>query len=137
VSATLNCAQCAAPFDAPTQRRGARARRFCTPKCQQTAANARRQTTREGRKGNLSTAGDGSGQPLPSTLTNTPPSGSRALSDARNVSAARLARISALMTLAHSRGGIDPWQVAELAKLRNISPWAPLRVILGHKDGMK
>jgi hypothetical protein len=47
------------------------------------------------------------------------------------------ARISALMTLAHSRGGIDPWQIAELAKLKGISPWAPLRVILGHKDGMK
>jgi hypothetical protein len=54
-----------------------------------------------------------------------PPSASRALSDARN------ARISELMALAHSRGGIDPWQVAELAKLRNISPWAPLRVIIG------
>jgi hypothetical protein len=39
-------------------------------------------------------------------------------------------RLAELMALAHSRGGIGPWEVAELAKLRGISPWAPLRVIL-------
>jgi len=38
------------------------------------------------------------------------------------------------MALAHSRTGIDAWQVAELAKLRGISPWAPLRIILA-KEG--
>jgi hypothetical protein len=43
-------------------------------------------------------------------------------------------RLSELMALAHSRGGIGPWEVAELAKLRGISPWAPLRVILA-KEG--
>jgi hypothetical protein len=46
-------------------------------------------------------------------------------------------RLKALMALAHSRGGIGPWEVAELAKLRGISPWAPLRVILAKEGPQK
>jgi hypothetical protein len=34
------------------------------------------------------------------------------------------------MAKAHSRKGIDAWEIAELAKLRGISPWVPLRVII-------
>jgi hypothetical protein len=128
VSATLNCEHCSTAFPAPAQRRGARPQRFCNPKCQIKAANERRSIRR---RGNLSTAVKLSGLVDMAEAINTPPAPSTPLTDARN------ARISALMTLAHSRGGIDAWQIAELAKLRNISPWAPLRVILGHKDGMK
>ena len=102
---------------------------YCGKPCQIQAANARRATTRTGRTNGITNPH--SGLPSSPEATTIPPSDSKALTDARN------ARISALMTLAHSRGGIDPWQVAELARLRNISPWAPLRVILGHKDGMK
>jgi hypothetical protein len=133
----LTCANCAIEFPQPPVLRGGRVRRFCTPKCRVAGANARRQTTRAGRIRPTDTiptyphAGKAPGQPVASEAMHIPPSDSRALSDARS------ARISALMTLAHSRGGIDPWQIAELAKLKNISPWAPLRVILGHKDGMK
>jgi hypothetical protein len=38
------------------------------------------------------------------------------------------------MAKAQSRGGIDAWEIAELAKLRGISPWAPLRVILAKEE---
>jgi hypothetical protein len=37
------------------------------------------------------------------------------------------------MALAHSPRGIDAWGLAELAKLRNISPWAPARVIIARE----
>jgi hypothetical protein len=131
---TLTCEHCSTAFTAPTQRRGARARRFCTPKCQQTAANARRQTTREGRKGNLSTAAEPSGQPVAPGVITIPPTHSTPLtgplsrlSDSPYTPATRL---SALMALAHSKGGINPWQLAELARLRGMSPWAPARLIM-------
>ena len=124
----LTCAQCATPFPAPAQRRGGRVQIYCQRACQITAANIRRDLKR---KGNLSTAVKPSGRVDMAKVITIPPSNSRAASDAHNT------RISALMTLAHSRGGIDPWQIAELAKLKGVSPWAPLRVILGHKDGMK
>jgi hypothetical protein len=39
-------------------------------------------------------------------------------------------RLAELMAKAQSRTGITAWEVAELAKLRGISPWAPLRVII-------
>jgi hypothetical protein len=128
---TLACAQCAAPFPQPATRRGARPQTYCSRPCQIKAANARRATTRTGRKVTNPQGAAPSGLPSSPALLNMSPSVDRSVTDARN------ARISALMTLAHSRGGIDPWQIAELAKLRNISPWAPLRVILGHQDGMK
>jgi hypothetical protein len=40
-----DCPQCGVSFDPATPRQ-----KWCTPKCQVQAANARRQTTREGRK---------------------------------------------------------------------------------------
>jgi hypothetical protein len=123
VSATLTCALCATAFTPPPIRRGGKPRVYCGKPCQTQAANARRVRGRA----NLSTAVKPAGQPLAPEATTIPPTVDMAASDARN------ARISALMTLAHSRGGIDPWQVAELAKLKGISPWAPLRVILGHE----
>ena len=128
---TLTCAHCAEPFPAPAQRRGARPQVYCGKPCQTKAANARRATTRAGRKVTNPQGAAPSGLPSSPALPTMPPSVDRSVSDARS------ARISALMTLAHSRGGIDPWQIAELAKLKGICPWAPLRVILGHKDGMK
>jgi hypothetical protein len=44
------CLQCYAEFPKPTVRKGSRPRTYCSPKCQQKAANARRQTTRAGRR---------------------------------------------------------------------------------------
>jgi hypothetical protein len=123
----LTCANCAIEFPQPAARRGGRVQRFCTPKCRVAGANSRRSTTRTGRANGPTYphAQGPSGRPkIPEAIT-IPTSASRALSDARNT------RISELMALAHSRGGIDPWQVAELAKLKGISPWAPLRVIIG------
>ena len=123
------CLTCTKDFPAAT--RGGRAQTFCSPPCRVAAANARRATTRAGRKVANPKAGKTSTPPLSAAPVKPHPTVDTSPSDAQR------ARISALMTLAHSRGGIDPWQIAELAKLRGISPWAPLRVILGHKDGMK
>jgi hypothetical protein len=53
-----------------------------------------------------------------------------AASDAPSAAADRL---TFLMDRAHSRTGINAWEVAELAKLRGISPWAPLRVIIAQR----
>jgi hypothetical protein len=69
-------------------------------------------------------AGKAPGQPLLSTPPNIPPTVDRSVSDSPS------ARIAELMALAHSRTGINAWEIAELAKLRGISPWAPLRVII-------
>jgi hypothetical protein len=63
---------------------------------------------------------------LPSTVDRSP--SDRPTPRAKAVTANE--RISTLMALAHSRGGIGPWEVAELARLRGISPWAPLSVII-------
>jgi hypothetical protein len=64
--------------------------------------------------------------PVP-TLPTIPRSVDRSASDRQNTP---LNRLSELMALAHSRGGIGPWEVAELARLRGMSPWAPLSVII-------
>jgi hypothetical protein len=40
------------------------------------------------------------------------------------------------MAKAHSRVGVTAWEVAEIAKLRGISAWAPLAKIIG-KDTTK
>jgi hypothetical protein len=40
------------------------------------------------------------------------------------------------MEKAHSRGGVNAWEIAEIAKLRGRSPWAPLRIIIA-KDTTK
>jgi hypothetical protein len=109
-------------------RRGARPQTYCNPKCQIKAANERRSIKRRGEAqgpSNLSTGGAAPGRPVASDPMRISPSAKTPPSDSPS------ARINALMALAHSRGGIDPWQVAELARLRNISPWAPLRVIIG------
>jgi hypothetical protein len=39
-------------------------------------------------------------------------------------------RLAELMALAHSPKGIDPFFVAELARLRGLSPWTPFRLIV-------
>jgi hypothetical protein len=39
-------------------------------------------------------------------------------------------RLSELMEKAHSRTGVNAWEIAEIAKLRNISPWAPVAKII-------
>jgi hypothetical protein len=41
------------------------------------------------------------------------------------------ARLEELMARANSRGGVNAWEIAEIAKLRGVSPWAPLHVIIG------
>jgi hypothetical protein len=113
------CLQCNEEFP-PAPVRG-KPQTFWSRTCQSKAANARRSTTRAGRKGMTN--------PRPSSPT--PP----ALPSAVDMSPSdrptpRAERISTLMALAHSRGGIGPWEVAELARLRGISPWAPLSVII-------
>jgi hypothetical protein len=102
---------------------------YCGRPCQTKAANARRASTRAGRKLPLETyphAGEPSGRPLPST--DIPPSVDRSATDSPS------ARLSELMAKAHSRGGVTAWEIAEIAKLRGM--WAPLSVIIA-KDPRK
>jgi hypothetical protein len=122
---TLTCANCAEPFPTPTARRGARPQRFCTPKCQIKAANERRSIKR---RGNLSTAGETPGQPSSPEVITIPPSDSRALSDSPSTPSDSLA---ALLDKAHSRVGVTSFEIALIAKMRGISAWAPVRVIIG------
>lgn len=119
------CANCNTEFPAPAQRRG-KVQTYCSRPCQTKAANARRASTRAGRVEGITypRAGKAPGQPLPSTPPNIPPTVDRSVSDLPS------ARIAELMALAHSRTGINAWEIAELAKLRGISPWAPIRVIV-------
>jgi hypothetical protein len=119
----LTCAQCALSFPAPPFRRG-KVQIYCSSQCQTKAANARRATTRAGRSKTNPQAGGPSGRPSPSTLPNIPPSVDMAASEPQS------SRLAVLMAKAHSRGGIDAWEVAELAKLRGVSPWAPLAKII-------
>jgi hypothetical protein len=126
---TLTCAQCAASFAAPPVRRG-KVQIFCTPKCRVAGANARRATTRAGRINGITYphAGEPSGRPLPSTLTDIPPSVDRSATDSPSD------RLAELMAKAHSRGGVTAWEIAEIAKLRGISAWAPLSVIIAKEQ---
>jgi hypothetical protein len=119
------CLQCTTDFPAPAARRG-KVQVYCSRPCQTKAANARRASTRKGRVEGITYphAGKAPGQPLLSTPPNIPPTVDRSVSDSPS------ARIAELMALAHSRTGINAWEIAELAKLRGISPWAPLRVII-------
>jgi hypothetical protein len=127
---TLTCASCAAAFPAPTPRRGARPQRFCTPKCQIKSANERRSIKR---RGNLSTTGKAPGRPVAPGVTIVPPTAQTPLSDHARARLSAQERLEELMQKAHSRTGINAWEIAELAKLRNISPWAPARVIIARK----
>jgi hypothetical protein len=122
-SVLRTCAQCTAEFLPST--RGGKVQTYCARTCQITAANMRRASTHAARTN--PPAVEPSTQPLSPALIATAPTLDRLVSDRQDTPSERL---SELMALAHSRGGIGPWEVAELAKLRGISPWAPLRVIL-------
>ena len=113
------CLNCNIEFpEAP--RRGPRPKTFCSRPCQIKQANERRSIKR---RGNLSTAGEPSGQPLSPEATNTPPSAKTPASDLPS-------RLEFLMDKAHSRVGVTAFEVAEIAKLKGRSPWAPLAKIL-------
>jgi hypothetical protein len=129
---TLTCAHCAIEFPQPAARRGGRVQRFCTPKCRVAGANARRSTTRTGRINGPTNphAGEPSGQPSSPEVITIPPSVDRAAHGSPHT------RISELMEKGHSRTGITAWEIAELAKLRGISAWAPLKVILAPAKGL-
>jgi hypothetical protein len=126
VSATLNCAQCAAPFPAPPFTRG-RGQRFCQKSCQVRAANIRRDAKRR----DLSTTGKAT-QPLsPATLPTAPAKAQTPLSDApTHVDRSAIERLAFLMDKAHSRVGVTAWEIAEIARARGISAWAPMSVII-------
>jgi hypothetical protein len=109
------CIHCNEQFTKATPRQS-----YCTPKCQVQAANARRPKTRSGRARGAS---------------QTPKSVSEVAEGLPTLSTAPEApnpvdRLAELMALAHSRKGVTAWEIAEIAKLRGISPWAPLSVII-------
>jgi hypothetical protein len=113
------CATCTHEF--PEATRGGRAQAYCSPPCRVAAANSRRSTTRKGRLGAANP------QPLSPTPPTMPPSVDTSPSDRFNP---RSDSLSALMAKAHSRVGVTAWEIAIIAKLRGISAWAPLSVIL-------
>jgi hypothetical protein len=121
----LTCAQCATEFPQPAARRG-KVQIFCSPKCRVAGGNARRATTRVGRINGETYphAGEPSTQPLSPTLIATPPSVERSASDAP------VDRLSELLAKAHSRAGVTAFEIAEIARARGISAWAPLSVII-------
>jgi hypothetical protein len=127
---TLTCANCANPFPAPPFIRG-KPQRFCGRACQTRAANMRRSIKRRGsaaqRPCDLSTAGKTPGRPSSPEAITIPPSASTPLSDSPNPTSDRIAE---LLARAHSKTGIDPFSVAELARLRGLSPWTPFRLIV-------
>jgi hypothetical protein len=122
-TATLTCANCATEFNSG-QRRG-KVQRYCRPACQITAANMRRASTRAGRIQGITYphAGKTPGQPLSPEAITIPPTVKTPASDSPS-------RLSVLMEKAHSRGGVNAFEIAEIAKLRGISAWAPLSVII-------
>jgi hypothetical protein len=126
---TLTCANCANDFPAPPVLRGGRVRRFCTPKCRVAGANQRRATTRLGRTLGPTNphAQEPSGLPSSPTLPNMSPSVDRSASDRQDTPSDSLAN---LLDKAHSRVGVTAWEIATIAKMRGISAWAPVRVII-------
>jgi hypothetical protein len=120
-SVLRTCAHCATEFPQPPRTRG-KVQTHCSSTCRVAGANARRATTRAGRRATYPRAVEPSTQSISPALTDIPSSVERSVSDSP--------RLSTLMAKAHSRGGINAWEIAELAKLRGRSPWAPLSVIL-------
>jgi hypothetical protein len=116
------CLQCKEEFT-PGPRRG-KPQVYCGKPCQTRAANARRATTRTGRIQGITNPH--SGLPSSPEATTIPPSDSRALSD----SPSPADRLSELIAKAHSKVGVTAWEIATIAKLRGVSAWAPLSVIL-------
>jgi hypothetical protein len=116
------CLTCTQDFRAAT--RGGRAQLFCSPSCRVVAANARRATTRKGRLGVTNP------QPISPTPPTMPPSVDRSPSDCQDTPNNSL---KALLDKAHSRVGVTAWEIATIAKLRGISAWAPLRVIIARE----
>jgi hypothetical protein len=131
---TLTCANCANPFPAPPFIRG-KPQRFYGRACQTRAANMRRSIKRRGsaaqRPCDLSTAVAPPERPLPSTLPDAPAKVQTPLSGhASTASSVDRSRLEELMEKAHSRVGVTAWETAEIARARNISPWAPLAKII-------
>jgi hypothetical protein len=124
------CLNCHTEF-AEAPRRGPRPKTFCSRPCQIKAANERRSIKRRGsaaqRPCDLSTAGKTPGRPSSPEAITIPPSASTPLSDSPNPTSDRIAE---LLARAHSKTGIDPFSVAELARLRGLSPWTPFRLIV-------
>jgi hypothetical protein len=113
------CLSCKEEYQ-PGPRRGARPQAYCTPKCQQTAANQRRASTRSGRgAGALRTPKSILESPESPSTIHTPPEAPNPVD-----------RLDELMDKAHSKTGIGAFEVAELARLRGLSPWTPFRLIV-------
>jgi hypothetical protein len=85
----------------------------------------RRATTRAGRTLGVTypRTPEPSGQPLAPEATNIPDSVDRSASESPS-------RLSVLMEKAHSRVGVNAFEIAEIAKLRGISAWAPVAKII-------
>jgi hypothetical protein len=130
------CLQCTTDFPAPAARRG-KVQTYCSRPCQTKAANARRATTRKGRVDGITYphTSEAPGRPLPSTPSDAPANPQTTTSDSPSVvsdvdRSADVARLAFLMDKAHSRVGVTAWELAEIARARGISAWAPLCVIL-------
>jgi hypothetical protein len=132
------CLQCSTDFPAPAARRG-KVQVYCSRPCQTKAANARRASTRQGRvEGITYPRGNGSGRPPASALPDAPDSSQTPASGHASVAeSVDRARLEELMDKAHSRVGVTSFEIAMIAKLRGISAWAPLRVIIAREGPRK
>jgi hypothetical protein len=128
LSATLTCASCAVDFPAPAQRRG-KVQIYCSPKCRVAGGNARRSSTRQGRINGETNPH--AGRPVSPEATTIPPTAKPPVSGhASTAESVDGSRLEELMEKAHSRVGVNAFEIALIAKMRGISPWAPTRVIL-------
>ena len=117
-----SCPQCGEAIEPSPHKRP---RTYCGPPCQTRAANARRQPTREGRKAGRR----GLEAPYtPKSVLESPKSPSTISTPQRASNA--VDRLAELMDKAHSRVGVTAWEIAEIARARKISPWAPLAKII-------
>lgn len=113
------CLTCTSDFPAAT--RGGRAQKFCSPPCRVADANSRRSTTRKGRQGVTN----------PQPLSTTPPTARPTVETSpTDAPATPSDRLNELMEKAHSRTGINAFELADLARLRGLSPWTPARLIM-------
>jgi hypothetical protein len=120
INNTLTCDHCQTAFTAPPVLRGGRVRRFCGVPCRVSAANARRATTRSERAaGALRTPKSGLESPESPSALSTPPEAPNPVD-----------RLAELMAKAHSPTGINAFELADLARLRGLSPWTPARLIM-------
>jgi hypothetical protein len=113
------CPHCKSTFAA---RVGAKPQRYCSASCRRAVQNARAAEQRTQALGSHRNALQASKVTKVAATPSKP---------ASNVLGRDSSRLATLLDAAHSRRGLNAWEIAELARLRGIDPAAPLNQIFG------